>query len=362
MVALRCSCNPCGVKGVVAATGGRVTGYRVLRPTIVDVAKRSGVSKSTVSNVLRGSERLSDATRQRVLNAIQELGYRPNAMAQALKRRRTYTIGLLTGDLRNPHYAELVGLVERHASDGGYATIIGDTGGLAECERLRLKALLEQRVRGIVLLHFSGEEAVINDANAADVPLVGLGVAGGSFDYVVMDDVEGGRVATEYLIRLGHRRIAYVPSPFSEASTNEDREQGWRKAMRAAGLDELEVIGVRPGDQSDRHITATMKAHSPTAFLAGNDATALRVIERIEEAGLSVPIDASVVGFDDIAVGRMRRLSLTTVRQPAAALAAVAMGHLLRRVEQEPDASGYSLREVFPAELVVRGSTAPPPG
>ncbi len=333
----------------------------IRRPTIVDVANLSGVSKSTVSNVIRGAEHLSEATRDRVLTAIAELGYRPNAVARDLKSQRTTTLGLIVGDLRNPHYAELTGLIEQHAEKSGFATIIGETGGIPEAERRRVHLLLEHRVSGIIMLHFSGDHALVDDAVLAGVPLVGVGLNDSSFDCVAVDDEDGAALATEHLITLGHKRIAFVPSPYCEFSTNSARQRGWARALEHVGLAIPAVFPVQLGDLSNTNIVRTINSEpAPTAFLAGNDVTALQVMDLLEGVGRLVPRDASVVGIDNIAPARLRRLALTTIRQPTAELAACAMEHLLRRITAPGSAPYRPVRRLIAPELIVRGSTSPP--
>jgi hypothetical protein len=145
------------------------------RPTIMDVAHLSGVSKSTVSNVLRGAGRVSEATRGRVLESIEALGYRPNSLARDLVRRRSNTIGVVLGDLANTFYADLVKLLELRISEAAYTTIVCNTDGRLELERARVEMLLERAVSGVVLLQFSGDGAVLESLAAAGVPAVEIG-------------------------------------------------------------------------------------------------------------------------------------------------------------------------------------------
>jgi LacI family transcriptional regulator len=340
--------------------GGRKAG----RPTIIDVARHSGVSKSTVSNVIRGAEHLAEDTRARVLAAIDELGYRPNALARDLKRRRTATLGVIVGNLTNPFYAELTRHIEQHAARLGYATIICDTDGAPATERQRVHLLLEQRVSGIVMVHFSGELRLIEDAERASVPVVGVSVCERRFDCVATDDEKGARLAVEHLAGLGHERIAFVPSGYPEAATNAARQRGWRSAVRRAGLPQLDVVNFSPmvPGASQRDLLAALHGPTPpTAFFAGTDLTALELIDELERGGLSVPRDFSVVGFDGIAVGELRRLGLTTVRQPTQELANLGMERLFARIGAGEGGSSvrHTQRRLTP-ELVVRESTGPP--
>lgn len=344
----------------MARTSERSTQGR--RATIVDVARLSGLSKSTVANVINGSAPLSEQTRERVLAAIEELGYRPNALARDLKRRRSATVGVLVGDLVNPFYAQLTNLIERRCAAAGYATIICHTDGDRATERERLGVLLEHRVAGVVMLYFTGDRAHIDEVERDGVPIVGVSVFDRAFDCVASDDAAGTRLAVDHLAQLGHERIAYVPGVGTEASTNRTRLRGWRQALRRVGLADGPVVAM---DASVRgRETTTLEAvlagdAAPTAYVAGNDLTALDLIDRLEEHGLAVPADASVVGFDDIPPARLRRLSLTTVRQPIEMLAQHGVARLLARLG---DGDGVEKRahERLPLELIERATTAPP--
>lgn len=334
------------------------------RATIVDVARLSGVSKSTVANVINGTAPIANHTRDRVLAAIEELGYRPNALARDLKRRRTTTVGVLVGDLANPFYAELTKLIERRCSLAGYATIIAHTDGDRETERERLGVLLEQRVSGIVLLYFTGAREHVEAVGRDGVPIVGVSVFDRGFDCVASDDAAGTRLAADHLAALGHERIAYVPGVGTESSTNRARQRGWRQALRAAGLTPGPVVGL-DASVAGRGVTTLdavlADAEQPTAYVAGNDLTALDMIDRLEAEGVRVPRDASVVGFDDIPPARLGRLSLTTVRQPIHGLATHGVERLLARMDPQagPDA-GPAVQRRLPLELIVRGTTASP--
>src|SRR5581483_5857473 len=180
-----------------------VKGTRPQRPTIFDVAGRSGVSKSTVSNVIRGAANVSDETRRRVLAAVDELGYRPNALARQLVQQRTSTIGVVVGDLTNPIYSELVKLLERHALSREYTTMVSNTDGHPEREAARIEALLERRVAGIAMLQFSGDRSIIDEVLADGVPLTVVSCFDERADCVTVDESRGLALAARHLAELG---------------------------------------------------------------------------------------------------------------------------------------------------------------
>ncbi|MGA2011120.1 MAG: LacI family DNA-binding transcriptional regulator [Solirubrobacteraceae bacterium] len=328
--------------------------------TIVDVARVSGVSKSTVSNVIRNPGLVAEATRRRVLDAIEHLDYRPNAVARDLKRMRTGTVGVIVGDLANPFYAELTKLIERRTTGAGYATIICDVDGSGDAERERMELLLEQRVSGVFMTYLKGEGDAIEAAQRAGVPLVGVSVFDRRLDSIVSDDAVGARLAVEHLTSLGHVRIAYVPSQRTEPPTNASRLRGLHAAQRGAGLPPGVAVAIAGTPERNQRTLAAVvhDGDRPTAFLAGNDVTALELIDRLEAAGLRVPGDASVIGYDDIPLARLGRVSLTTLHQPISELAAFGVARMLARIEfrEGPDAAPLQVR--LAPELIVRGTTA----
>jgi DNA-binding LacI/PurR family transcriptional regulator len=310
------------------------------RPTIVDVAALSGVSKSTVSNVLRGAGRVSESTRARVLESMEALGYRPNSLARDLVRRRSRTIGVVLGDLANTFYADLVKLLELRISEAAYTTIVCNTDGRGELERARVEMLLERAVSGIVMLQFSGDGAVLDELAAAGVPVVVVSCWEERADCVAVDDRAGMTAAVEHLYALGHRRIAHVTGELVEESTRAARYAGYEAAMRAHGLEPALLDG-EPGDF--------------TAFAAANDLIAVRLIDALEAAGRRVPDDVSVVGFDGTDLGAHSRIRLTTVAQPRGRLIEDGLRLLAERMRGE---DGPPRHVRLQPELVVRGTTS----
>jgi LacI family transcriptional regulator len=335
-------------------------------PTILDVAEIAGVSKSTVSNVVRGAHNVSPELRRRVLEAIAQLGYRPNIVARNLVRRRTSTVGLVVGDLANPFYSELAKLVEQRAAEAGYATIICNTDGRPASEEARVESLLEQRVAGIMMLQFSGDRSIVGEVLARGVPLVVVSCWEERTDCVAVDDREAAALGVRHLVELGHRRIAYLSSGLVEDATDRARFDGYARALGRAKLasDGLALRCERPAYlRSDPEFRTAVerllaRAEPPTAFFASNDLVAIDLIETLEELGRRVPADVAVVGFDDIAIAGLARVSLTTVAQPREELARLGTELLIRRVDAAEDLPVERVK--LAATLVVRGSTAPP--
>ena len=307
------------------------------RPTIVDVAERSGTSKSTVSYVIRGGAHVSPDLRRRVLAAVEELGYRPNALARQLVLQRTSTIGVVVGDLANPFYGELVKQLEHHAHEAGFATTVSNTDGHVEREAARVAALLEQRVAGIVMLQFGGDREILDEVIADGTPVAVVSSTEPRVDSVGVDERVGLALAVRHLAELGHERIAYVTSALVEERTNSVRYESFARACSETGCVESAV-------------------GEATAVAAANDILAIELVDELERAGRRVPADVSVVGFDGIAVGALARIGLTTVAQPHEELAAAGLRLLLDRVERGFD--GPPRRILLEPRLVVRGTTA----
>jgi LacI family transcriptional regulator len=336
------------------------------RPTILDVAALSRVSKSTVSNVLRGTGSVSPATRDRVLAAIATLGYRPNVLARNLVQQSTHTIGVVVGDLANTFYAELVKLLEREASDRAYTTFVCNTDGHAEREAERIESLLEHRVGGILLLQFSGDRSIVSQLVVEQVPLVVVSCWDERLDCVAVDDRAGMALAVDHLADLGHERIGYISGWVVERETDVARHDGYERAMLRRGLavDADHALWWAEEDQAepaaaDAAVRRVLAApNPPTAFVASNDYNAIRLLDALERVGARVPHDVSVVGFDGIALGGLERIRLTTVAQPRERMAAVAVGALVERIEGT--GASERLRARLDPMLIERGTTAPP--
>jgi DNA-binding LacI/PurR family transcriptional regulator len=328
--------------------------------TIIDVARLSGVSKSTVSNVIHDTAPVAEGKRRLVLDAIDKLGYRPNALARDLKRRRSATVGVVVGDLADPFFGELTKLIEQLTARANYMTILCDIDSAVGTEREKISLLLEQRVAGILIMYFGGDAAALDAVERAGVPIVGVSVVDPRFDCVATDDAEGARLAVQHLLELGHERIAYLPSRATEASTNAARLAGWEQGLQHDGLPRGPIVTLDDEAPDGEVVTLASLLDSPdrpTAFFAGNDTTAMRLIDRLESAGLRVPGDVSVVGFDDIWLAGLGRVELTTLRQPVAEIAGWGVKRLFGHIDGSDSRSASQVK--LPPELVVRGTTAP---
>jgi DNA-binding LacI/PurR family transcriptional regulator len=333
-----------------------MTGRAVPQPRAVvmaDVARLAGVSQQTVSRVLNDSPHVRPATRERVLEAIGKLGYRPNRVARALVTGRSHTLGVLSFDTTLYGPASTLFAIERAAHDAGYFVSIASLRAPdAQSLRLGIEGLLEQGVEGVLViapLQAAGQGLL---ELPADVPVVATEAAPpGDVPLVAVDQVAGARLATQHLLELGHATVVHVAGPtgWFEAA---DRVRGWRDALRAAGAEAPPPL---EGDWSARSgYAAGRRLADATAVFAANDQMALGVLRALHELGRRVPEEISVVGFDDIPEAAYFSPPLTTVRQRFDEIGARALRLLLVRIEDGAGRTG----EIVRPELVIRASTA----
>jgi LacI family transcriptional regulator len=330
--------------------------------TIFDVARTAGVSKSTVSNVVRGVGGVAPHTRVRVLQAIEQLGYRPNVLARQLVQQRTTTFGVVVGDLGNPFYAEMAKQIEIEASGRGYRAMFCNTQGDEDAELSGLESLLEYRAAGILFLSHPADWARARKVVEGRVPAVFVSCVADWGDVVSGDDEAGAELATKHLVDLGHERIAYFADPIVEDAADRDRQTGYRRVMQRAALQPTvfhweRPPGSLPPEARDKQVEGLLHQRI-TAVFSSNDYGAIELLDCADRLGIKVPDELSVVGFDDVVLAGLARINLTTVRQPQPQLASLAVETLAARVQGE--LQGAALRKTVPLELVVRGSTAPP--
>jgi DNA-binding LacI/PurR family transcriptional regulator len=326
------------------------------RPTMADVAAHLGVSRALVSIVFRGVEGASAETRRRVLEAAAELGYRPDSLAQGLRRNRSRNLGVLFS-LRRPFEVELVEHMYPVARQLGYDLLLGPfTPGRGQ--DAVVDELLRYRCAGLIVV---GPELHARDleplAKEVAVVEVGRGVTRGPVDVIRNDDAVGTRQAVDHLVALGHRAITYVdggPNPGAD-----DRRDGYRTAMTDHGLTEhiRVVLGGYTEDEGAEAADKLLAEPLPTAVVAANDPCAIGFLDTVLRAGVTVPGDLSVVGYDDSRFGRLPGIDLTSIRQDIPRMARLAVKAVVDRL----DRPGRKPRDqALRPKLVVRGTTAPP--
>jgi DNA-binding LacI/PurR family transcriptional regulator len=326
------------------------------RPRLEDVAARVGVSTASVSLVLRGVPGPSAETRERVLAAAAELGYRADRAASMLARRRRHLLGVML-DVLNPFHAELVEEIHVAADRAGYEVVLATLTRDRDEDRA-IETLLGFRCEALILLGPDASDDRL-DRLAAQAPCVVVGRTAGdaAVDVVRSSDDVGVDAALDHLIRLGHSRVAFVDGGSGAVAIA--RRRGYRRAMRRAGLppqvlrgDHTEAGGIRAG----RRLAAA--DDRPTAVMASNDRLAVGLMDALLRAGVEVPKAVSVVGYDDSTLARLAHIDLTSVNQDAPAQARHAVLAAVTRLDD-----GRTARQemVLVPHLVVRGSTAPPP-
>ena len=328
------------------------------------MARLASVSQATVSYVLSGKAAISvpEATRRRVLGAVEELGYVPNGAARSLRTQRTSTIAAVIPDITNPFYPAFERGVQGVAEAGGYDLIVYNTGGVAERERRCVRSLQQGRVDGVVAVFFHlkvGDLRPLLERNVALVRLeaVKKGASGLDlpFDNLYVDNVAASRAAVEHLIGRGHERVGMISGG---SGPGQARASGYRAALAANGLpmgDRLVRDGAFTADGGHDAMRDFLEGpYPPTAVFAANDVMAMGALVALREAGLRVPGDVAVVGFDDVPAAALITPRLTTVAQFQENLGVRAAEMLLERLDGTAPEHGRS--EEMPYELIVRES------
>jgi DNA-binding LacI/PurR family transcriptional regulator len=339
--------------------------------TLTDIAASTGVAAMTVSRVVNGTGYVSEETREKVLAAVEKLNYRRNGLARGLRRRPTETVGLVLGDLANPYSAVLAMAVRQTLRSRGYNLFISISEFGAEEDIDAIGSLVDHNVDGVIVATRSTVEGDKRLRQIADgglpVVIIGREFKHESVDSVSVDNLTGGFEATRHLIDLGHKRIAFIGADLKYKSSLK-RLQGYLKALETHGIDVDErlltgrkdtVPGV-PGYSTEEIGYEGMKRllslpKPPTAVFARNDFTAIGAMTAIKEAGLSIPADIAIVGFDDIPMATHTSPPLTTVRQPVRSQGQLSAEMLLKRISDPDDA--VRTDRVLTSELIVRAST-----
>lgn len=334
--------------------------HRSLRPTILDVAAHAGVSKSVVSRVLRGEAAVSAASRQAVWSAAEALGYRANAVARSLVQRRTYNVGVVVSDLHNIFFAEVLDGVYAAAASLGYRAFITTGNRDPVAEERAFEQLLELRADGVIL----AGPRIASDVVKAAAEIVPIAVVGSNLrlrgvDVVADDDMRGAQLAVKHLAGLGHREIALIDG--GDGAGAAERRAGYQSAMTDLGL--AANVRIQPGDFTEnaghegaRRLLA--RGTRPTAIFASNDQSAVGALNAINEAGLRVPEDVSLIGYDNTALAALRHIALTTIHQPRSQIGEMAVKAVIRRIEKHGRAARH---HILAPKLVVRATTGPPP-
>jgi LacI family transcriptional regulator len=329
--------------------------------TMKQVAERAGVSISTVSHVINNTRVVSDDVRKRVQGIIAEMRYVPSALARSLKNDKTNTIGVLVPNSSNPYFAELIRWIEDAAFELGYHIILCNTHGGAQKQSAYLRLLMERRIDGLVLVASGADDEQDLLLRHESIPIIQIerALPGLDADLVQGGQEEGAWQATRHLIELGHRAIACVSGP-ADLPRSRERVGGFLRAMREAGLDVpadavLHVEFTSAGGHA-AFGSLLARPHRPSAVFVTSDLMALGGLCAASGAGVRVPGELSVVGYDDIGAACYAAPPLTTMAPPKREMARLAIARLIERIRggREP------LRSIaLASSLVVRASTAP---
>ena len=328
--------------------------------TMRDLASYASVSTSTVSNVLNNARYVNPMTREKVEEAIKELGYRPNKLAQALVQKYTNTIGVIIPDNANPFFSELVRGVEEILANAGYFVFFGNSDNDTIKERNYLHGYIERHVDGLIIAIAS--ETDFKDLFAINTKLpiviVDRAIRNWTGDCVVPDNETGMQLAVGHLVSLGHKSIALINGDTS-LSTAKERRNGFESSMQSYGLSPTSMSeGVFSVDSGYLQTVALLhNSQRPTAICAANDLLAIGAMRAIFEADLRIPEDVSIVGYDDIPFASFIHPSLTTISQSARSIGTESAQLLLKRLRNSHE---NPIRIIMDPKIIIRHSTTRP--
>jgi len=329
-----------------------------------DIAQLAGVSIMTVSKVLRDAPDISPATKARVRQLAEQMGYMPDSLAQGLRNRTTKLFGLVISAATNPIFARVVMAIEEKGHELGYEVILAQSLNIAEREEHAVRRLLSRRVDGLFInpvYRLDPTAAIYQELLRRGTPTVLLGHRAPfceRFVNVETDDVAASYAATKHLIDLGHKRIAFL-SGAPAAPSSHERLDGYRRALREAGIEPDDSLIFTAGSTTEEGEIAALQmlneAPKATAVQTANDLVAIGAATVFLKQGIRIPEDLSIVGFGNILVSEYFRIPLTTIRQPKLRLGTAAMESMVRLMRGERPEN-----KRLPAELVVRQSSGPP--
>jgi DNA-binding LacI/PurR family transcriptional regulator len=329
---------------------------------IAEIARRANVSTATVSRAINQSGPVKAATARKVWRAISELNYYPNSHARALVSGRSRLIGLIVSDITNPFFPELIRSFETQASQQQYDLLLTSTDYLTSRMTTCLRRMLERKVDGVAMMTSEMDMSLIKELGRRGVPLVfmDVGQVGPKMSHVAIDYANGVKQAVDHLVALGHKQIGFISGPLDLHSAR-TRRQAFLDAMRAHGLSpDKRMIreGTHTAEGGQKAMAALLRvSRHPTAVVSSNDWTAIGALHAIHAAGLRVPSDISLVGFDDIPLVSYTNPALTTVRMSAADVGSTAFEALFKLIGGERlEGDVYQV----PTRLIVRESTTKP--
>lgn len=331
--------------------------------TIADVAQKAGVSKSTVSRIINGNfSQNTEETIQKVLKVIEELDYRPNALAKGLKSMKTNVIGIVLSNLQNPFWTKVLEGVEDTCRGLGYSLMICNSNEDAEVEKEHIRAFQMRQVDGILINPTIKNMNLYDQLKKSEFPFISINrkITGQDFDMVVVDNVMGGKLAVEHLLALGKRKIAIILYPPEGISPRMERLSGYKEALNNYGInidqDLIQIVKEESGSVHGAVKALLLGPTKPDAIFSTNNMMTLEIMEGIKELGLKIPDDVSLVGYDETVWSKHLNPPLTTVNQPSYKMGQLAAEKLIRLIESD-ESIHFEMKAVsLEPNLIVRES------
>jgi DNA-binding LacI/PurR family transcriptional regulator len=342
-----------GIEGIIMRT----------KVTITDVAQQAGVSKSTVSRIINGNfGQNTEETIQKVLKVIEELDFRPNALAKGLKLMKTNVIGIILSNLQNPFWIKVLEGVEDTCRSRGYSLMICNSNEEAEIEKEHIKAFQMRQVDGIILNPTVKNMNLYEQLKKDQFPFISINrkIDGQELDMVLVDNIMGGRIAVEHLLKLGKKKIAIILYPPEGISPRMERLSGYKEALQNSGM------VIEPGlivlvEEGTGTVQIAIKellngTNKPDAIFSTNNMMTLEILEGIKELGLKVPNDISLVGYDETVWSKHLNSPLTTVNQPSYEMGQLAAERLISLIESSGNTYNEMKALLLKPNLIIRES------
>lgn len=328
--------------------------------SLKDIAKAAGVSSATVSRALNDSPLIKDETKQNVRRIAREMNYELPISPRSLVDGKSWLVGLIVPDMSNLFFSEIAKGIERRLRQDGYSLILYNTDGELYQEKAGIKNMRKYNVDGVICFPSTAEDQHLRSLMDQGIPVVLLDSKLPGFTVVRSDNEKGAYYAVQHLIRLGHRRIAFL-SGRMEVSGRLDRYQGYRKALLDNSIAVDESLLIQGSVKRQHGYDSTKKlmqlSQPPTAIMTQNDVIALGALTALDELGYKVPEDIALVGYDDTVFASVTRPTLTSVAQPKYEMGYLAAEHLLRLIDHDQDSWEKPTKVVLQPNLVIRDST-----
>jgi len=334
-----------------------------MRVTVNDIARAANVSQTTVSRVLNNYPQVKEATRKKVLDAIEELNFSPNIVARSMITNKTYTLGLIVGDISNPFFAESSKIIIEKAQKLGYDVIISNTNHNDGNLESAIQTLLNKRVDGILISSAYSTNKKVQELHDSGFPIVlFVNKTDADANFVVLDNEKGARLAIDHLVQLGHEKIAFVCGPLKYSAIH-DRYIGYKNALKNYGLElRDEFIYKQEISYEDTYSFVdnllSMK-HTPTAFFAASDQIALTIMDAAVNNHYNIPEDLSIIGFDNISISSNQYIGLTTISQQKEKMSLAALEKLILLIEKG-DTVSTPIQMTLEPELIIRKTSNSP--